>query len=180
MPPPPITPPYPYMTPPPRRPRPPGTTAIFVIGITLGAIMVLGIVAAVAIPAFLHFEKKTKSSEAELQLDALKKKLERYYAENHRLPQTWAKLTPSESCCNGPDFKCPPDPTLWAKPPWSEIGFSIDSPTYYQLSYQASYDSVTLTASGDLNCDGVPEEYVLTGSVVAGALQFDRLQKPGR
>lgn len=171
--------PHPYPYPPPQAPKSSNTVIFIIVGI-VGGVFVLGILAAVAIPSFLKYEKKSKSSEAELHLKELSRNLKRYYAENGALPQQSSGPTPPMSCCNNPGFKCPPDPTLWMAPPWRDLDFSVDEPTYYQYGYDVAGDSFTITATGDLDCDGEPGTYSMSGRAVAGDLQLDPIVKTGK
>jgi hypothetical protein len=97
------------------------------------------------------------------------------------LPPTDGGPTPATPCCEQgrPDRKCEVELSQWDVEPWSSIFFMLDEPHYYQYSYATSGDVFTLTASGDLDCDGTTADWVLHGSVAGGDLVLD-LQKPAR
>jgi hypothetical protein len=172
---PPYPPPYPYMQPPP--PRSSGSSAIVIVAIVLGAVVVVGILAAVAIPAFLGTMKKAKHSEAELNLDAIYKGMKMYVAENGKLPAS-APLTPAEPCCEQPGHRCQPDYAQWSTPGWEDIDFEIDTPSSYQYAYTVDGDTVVMNAVGDLDCDGESSTYTLTAHLVGGSLMKDQLVAP--
>ncbi len=48
------------------------------------------------------------------------------------------------------------------------LGFSLSSPQYYQVRYEASGDRVTVTATGDLDGDGETSTFIARGEVVDG------------
>jgi type II secretory pathway pseudopilin PulG len=123
---------------------------------------VVGILAAVAIPAFLEYTKKSKTGEAGGRLNYIGKTLKRYYAENGKFPAGDAKALPDfPTCCGlsstgaGVDNKCPNDSTAWSKDKiWNALGVSFDDPTTYRYSYHSDGKTVKVTATGDADCDG--------------------------
>jgi hypothetical protein len=137
----------------------------------------LGMMGAVAIPAFMQYMKKSKASEASIQLNKLGKNLKTYYAMTGGVPVGTAPLTPAESCCDGPNQKCD-DPAAWAKDPvWKELEFSIDQPGLYRYEY-TSKDGKTFEAHAvsDLDCDGNPATWILRGEPEGDTLKVELLQ----
>src|SRR4051794_14706459 len=63
-------------------------------------VAIIGILAAVAIPAFMDYMKKGKRSEAELNLDAIKKSNKTTYVEKASYVTVDAPTTPGTTCCN--------------------------------------------------------------------------------
>lgn len=178
-PPPPGYPPPGYPPPPGYGYPPPQKSSLLWLWIllgVLGAVMVLGILAAVAIPSFLDYQKKAKRNEAELNLNAIGKAARMMYAEDARFPTGSAGPSPSMPCCEGPGHRCAPDPTTWMNDEvWSKLDFELTAPHYFQYTYTGSPDgqSFTATAIGDLDCDNVPVVYTVTGTVVGGNPQFE-------
>jgi type II secretory pathway pseudopilin PulG len=124
----------------------------------------IGVMAAVAIPAFMQYMKKSKSSESSLQLNRLAKYLKATYAQTSKLPIGTAPLTPSTPCCEGPNHKCG-DLAAWASQPvWKELEFSIDDAHLFRYDY-TSTDGKTFVAHAvaDLDCDGETVTYTLSG-----------------
>lgn len=122
----------------------------------------IGIIAAVAIPAFLDYMKKSKPSEAAVHLNAIGKAAKRYYIENATFPAGDAAATPDFPTCCGlksaggvVDNKCPNSPSAWKKDKiWSALEFEIDEPTMYRYTYHSDGKTALVTAIGDLDCDG--------------------------
>ena len=175
---------YPPGYPPPGYPPPPGygyppqpksslTWLWIVLGI-VGAVMVLGILAAVAIPSFLDYQRKSKRGEAELNLNAIEKAALRAFAENAAFPTGTAGPTPATPCCMDSTRRCQPEPAVWFNGPWTELDFEMTRPHFYQYTYQGAPDgsSFTATAIGDLDCDGQTVTYTLHGRVVGGSPSF--------
>jgi type II secretory pathway pseudopilin PulG len=135
------------------------------------AVTVIGILSAVAIPAFMDYTKRSKRPEAALNLNKLGKNAKRVYSEMARFPAGTAPLTPPRSCCGQPNNHCAAVPALYAADPtWVALDFQIDEPTLFQYSYTASADGQRFVAQaiGDLDCDGIPITYELVGTVENG------------
>jgi type IV pilus assembly protein PilA len=120
----------------------------------------VGVLAAVAIPAFMDYMKKSKKPEALLQLNRIGKSLKRYYAENSTFPAGDAGPKDAAGCCGGKtadgivNNKCPADPKAWQNDKiWSALEFSIDEPTLYQYRYHSDGQSAVVEAIGDADCD---------------------------
>ncbi|HEU4731483.1 MAG TPA: DUF4190 domain-containing protein [Kofleriaceae bacterium] len=135
------------------------------------ALSVIGIVAAVAIPSFMNYTKRSRLTEAALQLNKLGKNAKRAYIESGSYPPGTAPLTPAEPCCGQPNNRCRAVPELYAADPvWKALDFQIDEPTLFQYSYSASPDGQSFIAKaiGDLDCDGTFITYELRGAARGG------------
>lgn len=140
-------------------------------GAVAAAVFVPGVLAAVAIPAFMRNARKAKTVEATVMVKRLYDGARAYYEEGagKRFPGPSAAATPAGTCCGHPGDKCPPDPSLWAREPWTSLKFSMDDPHYYRYEYEVAGDgkSFTARALGDLDCDGEYSTFELVGSVAA-------------
>jgi type IV pilus assembly protein PilA len=156
-------------------------------GFTLIELMVvvaiIGILAAVAIPAFMKNARKAKTSEAVTNVKKLYDGARAYYEEESnargsinpiakqfpRSPTT--AIAPAlGSCCSGSNTKCAPAPSLWTDPSWQALKFSMDDPHYYSYSYVGSTTVGTAStfsadAHGDLDCDSSYSTFEMVGSV---------------
>lgn len=150
-----------------------GTEAMTVVG-------VIGILSAVAVPAFMNYMKKSKRSEADLQLNKLGKHLKIYHAENGAFPVGDTPLTPEQTCCAGPGNKCAVDPQAWQQPTWQQLDFSIDEPHLFQYRYHSDGKTAVVEAVSDLDCDGNTATYRLdaTGENGMASVQITKPQ-PG-
>jgi type IV pilus assembly protein PilA len=155
-------------------------------GFTLIELMVvvaiIGILAAVAIPAFMKNARKAKTSEAVTNVQKMYVGARGYWEEEwndratiappaRQFPRTAATATQPAlgACCPS---KCAPNPNLWTDPVWQTLRFSIDDPHYYSYTYTggtATGTNATFSAdaNGDLNCDGVYSTFEMVGSVQA-------------
>jgi hypothetical protein len=120
----------------------------------------VGVLAAVAIPAFMDYQKRGKKSEVALELDKLGKNLKVYYIENNTFPAGDAPLTPDKPCCGQPNNKCAVDPAMFAGI-WEKLDFGIGEPTSYRYRYHSDGKTVEIDAVGDLDCDGQEATYKL-------------------
>ena len=144
--------------------------------------MVVGILAAIAIPSFMKYQQKSKRSEAELNLNAIEKAAAMTLAETSGFPPGTAGRTPATSCCADPTRRCQPDPIAWQGEPWATLDFEMVSPHFFQYTYAGAADgqSFTATAIGDLDCDGNEVVYTLVGRVVGGSPSFELVPPTGR
>jgi hypothetical protein len=132
----------------------------------------LGMETAVAIPAFLHYIRQTKTAEAHEQVSRLCQSVGSYFDQSHRLPDP-APLTPAVPCSTYADGRCPPAPGEWGTPAWQALGFSMTEPHYYQYELLTDGTSFTAHALGDLDADGMRSTFECHGQVVGGVLQRD-------
>ena len=144
----------------------------------MAPVAVVGMLAAVAIPAFMDYMKKSKVTEAALQLNKLGKNAKVYYITNAEFPKGTAALTPAASCCGGPRNHCVTTPADWASPVWQALDFQIDEPSLFQYSYTGDGATFTATAVGDLDCDGTMITYTLTGTADQGNPRMQLTEPP--
>ena len=136
-------------------------------------VAIIGILAAVAIPAFMDYMKKSKKTEASLQLNKIAKNSKAAYITAASYPTATAALTPGTTCC-AQNFqgakKCQPVAANWAVAGWQQLDFQIDEPHLFQYTYtpDATGSSFTATAVGDLDCDGTAITYGLFGTSSQG------------
>ncbi|MBA3503883.1 MAG: prepilin-type N-terminal cleavage/methylation domain-containing protein [Deltaproteobacteria bacterium] len=139
-------------------------------------VAIIGILAAVAIPAFMDYMKKSKKTEAALQLNKIGKNAKTMYIER----QTYATGTNPTSplpakpggggCCGGPNNKCVPVPASFASDTsgWAQLDFQIDEPSLFVYSYLGTATTFAATAVGDLDCDNTEITYTMNGTAVSG------------
>ena len=146
-------------------------------------VAIIGILAAVAIPAFMDYMKKGKRSEAELNLNAIAKSNKSEFTTNASYITTVAALTPGVSCCTqnaNQAKKCVATAADWqGNATWDALDFEVAENHYFQYSYTgvAGGATYTATAVGDLDCDATTVTYTLAGTSVAGTPGFS-ITKP--
>ncbi len=159
QPPPPLSPPP--SLPPPQGPpvyRKDGSSLVVVaVVVPLVVVFVLGVLAAVAIPAFMKYTRRAKTTEAQMNVRRIAQQATAYYEEHHALPPS-VDWTPAGSPCTHGGMKFAPDPAAWRQPTWEALGFSVDDPHYYQYRFTVEGGEVVAQAQGDLDCD---EKYSL-------------------
>ncbi len=127
-------------------------------------VAIIGILAAVAIPAFMDYMKKSKKTEASLQLNKIAKNSKVYYNTNASFVTGDAGEKPTMTNCRGAVE------TDWASDAvWAALDFQIDEPNLFQYDYSStSTTSATATAVGDLDCDTTMITYTLDLSAPGG------------
>jgi type IV pilus assembly protein PilA len=134
-------------------------------------VAIIGILAAVAIPAFMKYIRRSKTTEALMNVRKLYDASVSYYESEHanqagqvlarQFPSTQTMTpTPVGVCCTAQGQKCNPATyaASWNSATWSALNFSVDDPFYYSYQYDSAgtdtASQFTATASGDLTCDG--------------------------
>jgi len=129
---------------------------------------VIGVLSAVAVPAFLKYMKRAKTSEAIDSLDRLYKGASVFYSSPRVDPATGSKLpcafpptaesTPKGSPCGNPDEKFTPSARDWEAQTWQALNFEMRDPHYFKYSFKSSGTGAaakfTVAAHADLDCDG--------------------------
>jgi type IV pilus assembly protein PilA len=146
-------------------------------------VAIIGILAAVAIPAFMKYIRRSKTVEATMNVRKMFDSSVSYFEAEHATstglplahqfpaaPATNPHIKPG-SCCGNAGDKCVPTPSLWNDSSWSALNFSVDDPYYYAYQYNSTGvdtgASFQAWAFGDLDCDGVFSTYQRSGSVLS-------------
>ena len=147
-------------------------------------VAIIGILAAVAIPAFMKNSRKAKTTEATTNVKKMYDGARSYYEEESnargsitpiakQFPDTPAVSTAPAltACCAAAGKKCAPSPALWVDPSWQALKFSMDDPHYYAYTYLSSGTDATSAfsarANGDLDCDTTYSTFEMVGSIQA-------------
>ena len=143
-------------------------------------VAIIGILASVAIPAYVRYIRRSKTTEPLFNIRKMYDSAVLYYDGEHSdssgtiLPRqfpTGTLLTPG-SCCVFPGGKCVPSPVFWTAMTWQALHFSVDDPFYYAYQFHSGGTDRTATfraaAYGDLTCDTVLSTYERIGSVDVG------------
>lgn len=135
---------------------------------------VVGVLAAIAIPAFLDYMHHSKTSDAAFNLRRLGRSAKAYYIEHAAFPDDHAPLTPTAACC-ATGGRCAPT-MEFTTPAWSQLGFDPFG-SKFQYSYTSTPQAFEAIAVGDLDCDGISITYKLVVDAPNGN-PHDRLEEP--
>ena len=135
-------------------------------------VAIIGILSIVAVPQLIEYIKKSKKTEAALQLDAIGTNNKAYYNEHAQFVVGKAKELPTKvktGCCGGGGVEpnhCKADSLSWAQDPtWKALDFHIDEDNLFIYNYSsADGKTFTATATGDLDCDTTEIVYTKTGT----------------
>jgi type II secretory pathway pseudopilin PulG len=133
----------------------------------------VGILSAVAIPAFIKYTRRSKSAEATLHLRALRASLQAHRIERKNPKQLTfppsTGWTPATGCCGNANDTCAPGG--FDAPGWRALQFTISEPHRYQYrltsegrGQKARY---TIEARGDLDCNGKFSSFKMTGDATS-------------
>jgi type IV pilus assembly protein PilA len=133
-----------------------------------------GILAAVAIPAFIKYIRKAKTVEATEGLDKIHYgarafvQADRFDPSGNPLPKGFPQgqtgWVPPTPCCDQ-GVKCSPNPSLWQGSPWRELRFQVADPHYFQWRYRGGGSTFVAEAQADLDCDGRFSSYQIMGTL---------------
>jgi len=155
-------------------------------------VAIIGVLAAMAIPAFTKYVRRSKTSEALMNLRKIFDGSVTYYERDFsgRFGQRIVPQFPGQGndavggtpgvnfCCGqGGGDKCMPQNSyvngrnLWDQATWQALSFGIDDPHYFWYSYvslgSGTASRFTARANGNLNCsnDGMYSTFERVGGV---------------
>jgi type IV pilus assembly protein PilA len=148
-------------------------------------VAILGILAAIAIPAFVKYIRRAKTTEALMNLRKMFDGSVAYFDRDFstrfgnsvpkQFPGAGELLGPTPGtnfCCGQVGDKCAPNSTQWAQPHWQALNFAIDDPHYFWYQYVAgpvqAVTGFTARAQGNLNCNQVYSTFERVGGTPDG------------
>jgi len=139
-------------------------------------VAIIGILAAVAIPAFMDYMKKSKKTEAPLQLKNIADKSKDFQINHTTLPpsSTTTHAGADGAACSASNgkFAIEPASSWFADPAWSSLDFHIDEETQFTYHYTGgSATAGNAQAVGDLDCDGTQISFSEDLKIVEGNIQ---------
>jgi prepilin-type N-terminal cleavage/methylation domain-containing protein len=152
-------------------------------GFTLVEVMIvvaiLGVLAAIALPAFSRYVKKSRTAEAAGQLNKTWSGAVMYYEVDHadsggtaivkQFPGNGASAPQEATCCGQPADKCPGGATEYNDPIWVSLHFNVRDPHSYRPTFTSSGTGTsaifTVATYGDLDCDGILSTFQKVGGI---------------
>ena len=147
-------------------------------------VAIMSVLAAIAIPSYVKYVRRSKTMEASLNVRKLYDSSVAYYQTDHadragailprQFPGNGQIYTPGTTCCLAAGSvagKCVPGPTLWDDEIWFALNFGEHDPFYFQYGYASSGTDTTAAfragAYGDLDCDDIKSTFERTGHVAS-------------
>jgi type II secretory pathway pseudopilin PulG len=139
-------------------------------------VVILGVLAAIAIPVFIRYVRSSKTSEAKQNMAYLFRESGVYFAASGDMPKQGVDgelLTPCFPVSDGPNPAVPPAGmktlSTWDSETWKALKFAIPDRHYYSYTYASEgvYKTAQLTAraEGDLDGDGKKSLFERAGAV---------------
>ena len=153
-------------------------------GFTLVELMIvigiIGVLASVAVPAFMKSIYKSKTSEAAINIKSIVTYTTEHADSNGTvmkphfpnnlsptgIQQNSGRTVPSDPPCAKGHHVYPRNSAVWEVQPFQALKFMLRNSHYYQYSYFTSNDSghakglyFSVEARGDLDCDGVQSTF---------------------
>lgn len=147
-------------------------------------VAIIGVLASIAIPAFIKYVNQSKTTEVAPNLKAIADGAATYYTAEHYTPtglplserqfpttnSSFADTTASKVPANlTKGTKHPTSPADWNVNPWIGLKFQMIKPHYYRYRYfannagNAGDDRFSTRAEGDLDADGVSSRFNING-----------------
>ncbi len=151
-------------------------------------VAIIGLLAAVAIPAFEKSVRRSKTSEATVNLRRIYDGAVTSYQSEQvdragqglppKFPLTVDPTPGEDACCQATDRgQCPSNSEAFVKPTWQQLQFSVDDPHYYWYTFVSEGEGAgakfSARASGNLNCDATFSTFERIGFVdlISGSIQ---------
>ena len=133
-------------------------------------VAIIGVLAAVAIPSFIKYTRRSKTSEALMNIRKMYDGAVAYYVGEHADKN--GAIQNRQFPANGPPVpslarltqlggtKYPSQPSEWKQGGWAALDFSVQDPQYFSYAYTSNGLLFTdaqswMTAQGDLNGNGL-------------------------
>ena len=116
-------------------------------------VAIIGVLAAIAVPNFVRFQLRSKTSEAKMNIAAIRTAEDAYFATNGTYLAAF--LTPAIA----------PDPSKhqWSGVPgvaqFAQLGFRPEGDVYFVYAVNGLINSFAIAAIGDLDGDATPSQY---------------------
>jgi type IV pilus assembly protein PilA len=144
-------------------------------------VAIIGILAAVAIPAFMKYIRRSKTVEATMNVRKLFDSSVSYFEGEHansagailakQFPANVGPSPTANSCCGQAGDKCKPAPTNFDSESWAALNFSVDDPFYYWYQYISTGTETAANfqayAYGNLDCDAIYATFQRAGTVLS-------------
>jgi type IV pilus assembly protein PilA len=121
-------------------------------------VAIIGILAAVAIPAFLEYMNSGKGAEGDIAINHLEKNAKAYYVKASAFPVGAEGGTPAVACCLQAGKTCRATAADWnlgvPGHPWADLKFEMTDDNFrFQYDYTGAGATYTAHATADLDCD---------------------------
>ena len=114
-------------------------------------VAIIGILAAIAIPNFLRFQLKAKTSEGKTNIAAIRTAEQSYYSEFGNYVSTTMGGAPSSV---GQNQKTAFSETASAGMDFNTLGWSPEGAVYFSYGVNVNMSGYTVSASADIDADG--------------------------
>ncbi|WP_428263008.1 type IV pilin protein [Haliangium sp.] len=155
-------------------------------------VAIIGILAVVAIPAFLRYMNKAKSTEAVTLVKKINEGARSYYHNPSQpgfdpvakqFPNASVADTPNAGSCCGvtPADQCQGGDPAWLNPTWQALNFRVDDDHYYVYSFDVPDPTgatpIVSRARGDLDCAAPTALFEIQTRVAGGQLESSKMRR---
>ena len=141
-------------------------------------VVILGILAAVAIPAFTRYVKRSKTAEATGNISKIYQGQVSYYqaAQEQSTLASFVNATAMPSTAPS-NVKYQANVTQWTGDAnWNAVSFSLDTGHYYQYACPGDTATFSARAVGNIDGDTTSSTFQRIGTVTGGEVQGSQIQ----
>jgi len=148
-------------------------------------VAIIGVLAAVAIPSFIRYVRRSREAESRESLTRIFELLKDYYGRVHvdSTHTGFSNRLPINGVCNQANFpplhrngtNYVPSTDAWLGDCWADLPFAITQPMYYDYHYQTNGwgdpgDDIVAWAIADLDRDGTAAYWYVNASIQSDSI----------
>lgn len=141
-------------------------------------VVIMGLLAAVALPSFSRYVRRSRTAEALTTIQRIYTAEVTYHHESHeRGVGAYFISAPATPTTPPGAARYPANLTPWtSSAQWNALGFALESAHFFQYECPSNSSSFSVAAHGDLDGDMAYSTFLRVGALVGGEVQSQAIQ----